>query len=64
MENKVGHLILANKSVRHVAPLWSIKELGKLIMEINESFIASNMPSLVSVVSVYSEGENAAQQVS
>jgi hypothetical protein len=64
MEDKVANLVFANKTPRPVGVTGSIKALGRSIIEINEFFAVSNMPSLLSIVNVYSEEEDAALQVS
>lgn len=64
MEDKVANLVFANKTPRPVGVTGSIKALGRSIIEINGFFTVSNMPSLLSIVNVYSEEEDAALQVS
>lgn len=64
MEDKVANLLFANKYSRPFGTTRSISELGRLIIEINESFIASKMPLLASIANVYSKEKDAALQVS
>jgi hypothetical protein len=64
MEDKVANMLFANKIQRPVGTTRGIKELARSIIEINESFAVSNMPSLLSIVNVYSEEQGAALQVS
>jgi hypothetical protein len=64
MEDKVAKIFFANKNPRLVGVTRSIKELARSIIEINGSFAVSNMPSLLSIVNVYSEEEDTALQVS
>jgi len=64
MEDKVAKLLFANKCSAPLGTTRSISELGRSIIEINESFVASKMPLLASIVNVYSEEKDAALQVS
>ena len=64
MEDKVANLWFANKNPRPIGTIRNIKELGRSIVEINGSFAVSNMPSLLGIVNVFSETEDAALQVS
>lgn len=62
MEDKVGSLLFAG--TRPVGATSMMKELGKAIIETNESFTASNMLSLMRIVNVYSQEDDSALQVS
>jgi hypothetical protein len=64
MEDKVANLLFDNKSSRPFGTTRSISELGRSIIEINESFIASKMPLLASIVNVYAKEKDATLQVS
>ena len=63
MEDKVASLLFASKGTRVVGVVGSIKELARSVIEINGSFAVSSMPSLMSIVNVYSEDENTVPQV-
>ena len=64
MEDKVANLLFADEIRRFVGATGIIEEMGRSIIEINGSFAVSSMLSLLSIVNVYSEKENAALQVS
>jgi hypothetical protein len=63
MEDNVANILFADKTPPHFSATRSIKELAKSIIDINGSFAVSKMPSLLSIVNVYSEGGDAMQQI-
>jgi hypothetical protein len=64
MEDNVANILFADKTPPHFSATRTIKELAKSIIDINGSFAVSKMPSLLSIVNVYSEGGDATPQVS
>lgn len=64
MEDNVANLLFADKSPRPIGVTRIIKDMGSFINDTNQSFAVSNMLSLLSIVNVYSEEEEAALQVS
>lgn len=63
MEDQVANLLFAKEKPRPVGAVRMIRELGRSIIETNGSFAASCIPTLPSIINVYSEEETAARQV-
>lgn len=64
MEDKLANLLFADKLPRPIGVTRTIKDMRSFINEVNRSFTVSNMLSLLSIVNVYSEEEEAALRVS
>ena len=63
MEDAVGSLLYA-RNLRPVGAIRTIKELSRSIIEINEFFITSKIPTLTTIVQLYSGEEGTTAQVS
>tara|TARA_R110002060_G_scaffold61041_5_gene70625 strand:+ start:930 stop:1175 length:246 start_codon:yes stop_codon:yes gene_type:complete len=63
MEDAIGNLLYATQYPRPIGALRTIKEISRSIIEINGSFVLSKVPTVGTIINLYSEEEDLTAKV-